>query len=77
MITVFNRKELIVTNELNTYARIKDKLYAHGIKHVTKTNSFNHAGRGHGTPFYNHNYTCEYKIYVNKKDYDNAQYAIR
>lgn len=78
MITVFNRKELMITMDFNKYADVKEVLSANNIPHVTKTANLTNAQavgshRGYqGSLGVNQKYSYEYKIYVHKRDYDKA-----
>ena len=78
MITIFNRKELLVTMDMNKQAIVRDTLSASGIPYVIKTTNLQSsqaAGsrRGQFGSFgVNQNFSYEYKIYVHKNDYDKA-----
>ena len=68
MITVFNRKELIVTMEMNRQAEVRDILSKNNIEYRrAQTGSFG----------INPDYSYEYKIYVHKKDYEKAAQLLR
>lgn len=83
MITIFNRKELIVTTEMNRQAQVRDILSQNGIDYTVKTTNLQTApivgsSRGRVGSFgINQNYSYEYKIYVHKKDLERAAYLIR
>ena len=82
MITIFNRKELLVTFDMKHKGNIRDILSANGIKHTVKvTNRQSAAGFGSrvraGSFGMNPNFAYEYKVYVHKDDYDNALRLIR
>ena len=83
MITIFNRKELLITLDMKRQANIRDILAANGIDYTVKvTNRQNAAVIGSsrtrvGSFGMNPNLVYEYKIYVHKKDYDNALRIIR
>lgn len=78
MITFFTRKELLVTFDIKRQGDIRDILSANGIKYVVKViNRQSTAILGSnrarvGSFGINSNLSYEYKIYVHKKDYDNA-----
>ena len=78
MITIFTRKELLVTFDIKQQYDVRDILSANGIKYVVKvTNRQNAAvfgvNRARSESFGIKSNLCyEYKIYVHKKDYDNA-----
>ena len=78
MITIFNRKELLITMDINHQANVRNILSANGIDYITKVTNLqspsvfeNKRGR-YGNFGINQAYSYEYKIYVHKKDYDYA-----
>ena len=83
MITIFNRKELIVTNDMKRQSQIRDILSADGIDYTISTKNIMGSQTGgsrrstFGNTGLNQNYSYEYKIYVHKKDYDKALFLIR
>ena len=83
MITIFNRKELLITLDMNRQSTVRDILSANGIDYDVKVTNLQSAsaigvGRRRAGSFgINQNYTYEYKIYVHKKDYGNALRLIR
>ena len=83
MITIFTRKELLVTLDTKRYGNASDILSASGIDYTVKvTNRQTAAVVGSsrarvGSFGMNQNFAYEYKIYVHKKDYDNALRLIR
>ncbi len=78
MITIFTRKELLVTYDMKRQSDVRDILSANGLKYVVKvTNRQNAAVFGSsraktGSFGVSTDLSYEYKIYVHKKDYDNA-----
>lgn len=78
MLTVFNRKELLVTMELEKQAMVREILSANNIEYTVKTTNLQSsqvvgAHRAMtGNYGINQNYSYEYKIFVGKKDYDKA-----
>ena len=78
MITVFNRKELLVTLDMRRQADICEILSSKGIDYAVKTiNLQSSAPAGvqrarTGNYGINQKYSYEYKIYVRKKDFDKA-----
>lgn len=82
MITIFNRKELMITRDMDRYANAKDDLKAAGIDFTlgSKGNNFKHAtarartGMPNGTVSYDSGMV--YIIYVHEKDYNRAVAAI-
>ncbi len=83
MITIFNRKELLITSDMKHQANIREILAANGIDYTVKVTDHQNAAvigssRARAGSFgMNQNYVYEYKIYVHKKDYDNAVRCIR
>ena len=83
MITIFNRKELLVTFDIQRQAKVRDILAANGIKYtVDVTNRQNAAALGSsrsrvGSYGMNSSLAYEYKIYVHKSEYENALRLIR
>lgn len=67
MITIFNRKQLIVTYDIIVQAKIRDVLAANSIDYTI--NPVMSSLRTY-TP-------AEYKIYVKEKDYEYACYLIK
>ena len=83
MITIFNRKELLITLDMKRYSDVREILSANGINYTVKVTNRQAAALigssrarvgSFGT---NQNFAYEYKIYVHKKDYDNALRLIR
>lgn len=80
MLTIFNRKELIVTMDIHRQAEIRDVLAQNGINYTVKTKNLQNSGvldsqRGHTGNMGIDSY--EYKIYVHKKDYEAARELIK
>ncbi len=79
MITIFNRKELTVTYDMNEQARVRTLIAAEGIDYSVKTvNRLSaspiSAGSRNRTGTYGQNTESmiEYIIYVKKVDYERA-----
>lgn len=81
MITIFNRRELIITRSMEEQIRVRNKLNECGIDYRIKTN------RGHSRSFASERaYTgslgerqdamYEYRIFVKKEDYEKARRLI-
>ena len=81
MLTIFNRRELYMTYNMNDRIRICDILRANGIDYRLKTTNTTASAmggrRGGNTLGVNMDYTYEYKIYVHKNDYDRALHLIQ
>lgn len=83
MVTIFNRKELIVTMEMDRQSEVRNILSQNGIDYTVKTTNLEAAPmignrRGVVGSFgINQDYSYEYKIYVHKKDFEKATYLIR
>ena len=82
MITVFNRKELIVTMSMDIQANVRDILAANNIDYSIKTKNlqaspwYANSRSRTGTFGINPEYSYEYKIFVRAEDYDIAQALI-
>lgn len=66
MITVFNRKLLILTYDMTVQAKVRDALSAGKVDYF-----INPVMSLYGTS------QAEYKIYVRKKDYETASFLIK
>lgn len=83
MITLFNRKELIITMDMKQQSEIRNILSANGIDYKIKTTNletptaFDRHRARLGSAGIDLNHVYEYKIYVNKKDYNAAMSLIR
>ena len=79
MITVFNRKELMLVSSVKRLYAVQAALDAAGIGCHTKsaTPLGRAGGRGRGLPFQNPDAAHDYKIYVRRDDYDRAMAAIQ
>ncbi len=81
MLTIFNRRELYMTYDMNDRVRVCDVLSANGIDYrlkTTNTTSPSTGGRRGGNTFgLNMDYSYEYKIYVHRNDYDYALHLIQ
>ena len=78
MITIFNRKELLITMDMKRQAYVREVLLANDIEYIVKVTNLQSSsvvgsGRSRtGNVGINQDYVYEYKIYVCKNDYDNA-----
>ena len=83
MITIFNRKELIITTDMKRQSDIRNVLTNNNINYMIKTTNLQNApvvgaNRGRTGSFgINQDYSYEYKIFVHKNDYDRAKLLIR
>lgn len=83
MITIFTRKELLITFDMKRQSEVRDILAANNIDYVIKVtnllsaSSFGGSRARTGSFGVNQNTSCEYKIYVHKNDYDYALRLIR
>ena len=83
MITIFNRKELLITLDMKKQSEIREILSANNIEYVVKTTNLQSATvvgsqRAYtGNYGINQDYSYEYKIYVRKKDFDKAVCLIK
>lgn len=78
MITMFNRKELLLTTDIKRQVEVRDILSASGIDYTVKVTNLQRAAflggsrTRMGTVGINHDHSYEYKIYVHKRDYEQA-----
>lgn len=79
MITIFNRKELIVLVSMQKLFHVREALANAGIEsHVKSSGAMPFtAGRKHGIPMIDQDSAYTYTIYVYKEDYDRAVAAIQ
>lgn len=83
MITIFNRRELIITMDMSRQSEVRTILSNNSIDYTVKTTNLQNSsavgGRTGRTGNFgiNQDYSYEYKIYVHKKDYDKAVALIR
>lgn len=84
MITIFNRKELIITYDLVKQAELRNLLAGSNIKYLVKTRNrkspspFSAGSVGRTRTFgENLSLEYEYKIYVHKDDYNEALSIIK
>jgi hypothetical protein len=84
MITIFNRKEVTVTFDLNEQSRVRTLLAGEGIEYSVKTvnrmsaSPISAGSRSRtGTYGQNTDLMTEYIIYVKKADYERALYLVR
>ena len=77
MPTIFNRKELITTMDMQRQANIRSILSANGIAYTVRTENLQGSsalgGRSRGSSGsfgIDPNYSYEYHIYVHKNDYE-------
>lgn len=79
MITIFNRREICLTFDVNKLARVREVLSVNGIDYKIK--SFNRGGNNFGDSSrarlgnlgINVEYGQEYAVFVKKEDYEEAQ----
>lgn len=83
MITIFNRKELVITYNMKEQARIREILDNHNIDYDIKVvNRMSPSPMAAGTRArmgslgQNSGEMCEYIIYVSKKDYERAHHML-
>ena len=80
MLTMFNRRELHMTYDMNDRIRVCDILRANGVDYrlkTTNTTASARGGRRGGNTFgVNMDYAYEYKIYEHKDDLEIAQHLL-
>lgn len=72
-INIFNRREILLTRDLEVLNRATAKLKANNIDYKISTNSITNPGRTHGVVGIQQNYSYEYRLYINKNDYKNMK----
>lgn len=83
MITVFNRKELIVTMDMKRQSEIRRILADNGIEYTVKTTDtqmvpfFGKQRKYTGSFGMDPDKFYEYKIYVDEKDFEKASFLIK
>ena len=82
MITIFNRKELLCTFSMKIQSDARNILAANNIDYIVNTNGNTMRNIASGPIAIdqfgeNPNLSCEYQIYVKKKDYDEAKALLR
>ncbi len=79
MLTIFNRRELVVTQSMERQAEVRNILAANGIAYTVRTT--NRQGGiqrvNMWSAGFNQSFAWEYKIYVHKKDLEYALHLIR
>ncbi len=76
MITIFNRREVCITRDSQVLNRACDQLVLGGIQYRTYTNAPGNSRRGHEIAHLNVSAAYEYRVYVNKRDYEQAKHLI-
>ncbi len=82
MLTIFNRRELVITTDMDRQAYVRDILSQNKINYTIKVTNLQSPGLLNcdrarmGSWGINQKHIMEYKIYVHKKDYDKALWLI-
>jgi len=81
VITLFNRRELIITRSMEKQAQVRNMLADENVDYIVRTSGAH--GRGvpgrrayTGSFGQNAEFDREYRIFVKKEDYDKAKYLI-
>lgn len=69
LITIFNRKEIIITYDTAIQSKVRDILASDNIDYIIKVRNVH--------PYALNLHSYEYKIYVHKKDCEQATCLIR
>lgn len=77
MIALWNRREIAVTQQMQTMEQIRSRLQAGGVDCCVKTNSTLAAGRQHGAPNIRADSAYTYRIYVHRRDEERARALLR
>lgn len=70
MVTIFNRKELISTYSMEQQVQIRSLLVENNIPYYIKTETGTNPA--FGSAHTNSNFSCQYRIYVHKNNYNKA-----
>ncbi len=78
MVTILNRRELILTLSMERQAAIRAILSANDIDYKIKTTNLQNSSQrtSRGSLRTDSDRSYEYKIYVHKKDYEYAKHLI-
>jgi nucleosome binding factor SPN SPT16 subunit len=83
MITIFNRKELLITLKMDRLTKVREILSSNRIPYIVKTTnlqstSFIGSSRSRTSSFgIELSQTYEYRVFVYKDDYNKALHLIR
>ena len=80
MITIFNRRELLISDDPTEFARVRDVLACNGIDYITRVID-RRGGRGEGISDVcmlglDPAHIFQYVIYVRGKDLEEAEYLM-
>ena len=73
---MFFKRELITTRDQALYQKITAALHAAGIVYNTVVNSPTNPGRYHGVPNIKTEVSYEYRIFVKRKQFEEAERII-
>lgn len=77
-VTIFNRRELLVTLNMEEHYKVRDVLAAGGIPYYVRTDNIGGDVRGYrGNTGMNQMSSYEYIIYVRREDYEEAVYQMK
>lgn len=77
MITVFNRKELLVTTNMEEFSRARDILAQNRIEYDYNVHDSADQNWGHSSQLgINRDFASLYYLYVKERDYEHASYLI-
>ena len=78
MITIFNRKEVITTYDVEEYANARDDLKEAGIEFKIKAKlpMFKAVSANKNITYMGRKYATEYTIFVKEEDYNRAVHII-
>ena len=74
---IFNRREVFLTRDFNDMHKVRDSLDSNDIKHKLIVDNLTNPGRYRGMPGIRAEVMYEYRVYVHKRDYEQAIHAIR
>ena len=76
-INLFTRREVITTYDPQLLYKVTGALTASGIDYSIKTNNLTNPGRQHGVPGIRQEFSYQYRVFVHKKEYDRAVFALK
>lgn len=77
MLSIFNRREVLLTRDAKAQLRACSLLDGAGIENYTVVGSPGGGRSFHGLPGLHYESLYEYRVFVRKRDYDLAMQALR
>lgn len=82
MLTIFNRKEVLITYDINRFIKAKEILSVHSIRSISQTLNLQNSSilgssrARYGSFGLNPSFRYEYKLFVHKQDAQKALYLV-